>query len=77
VAKNAKLSRWGSILGAPLEVAAEGDVGRSCGGANDAAMGAGWSVCETRGKWLGVRLKYETEPLGLDFGCAVGSGGGG
>ena len=41
-----KLSHWGLILGVLLEVAAEDDVGRSCGGANDGGMGAGGCICK-------------------------------
>ena len=77
MAKNVKLSRWGSISGVLLEVAVEGNVGRSCSSANDGGMGAGWCVCETQGRWWGVVLKCETKLLGLNFGCAIGSGGGG
>jgi hypothetical protein len=43
-AKNPKSSHWGSIAGAPLEVAAEGDAGRLWGGVNNVATGAGWCV---------------------------------
>ena len=55
VAKNAKSSHWGSILGAPLEVAADGDTGRSCGGAYDAVTGQG-----------GAFAKHEASGWGLD-----------
>ena len=40
-AKKPKSSHWGSILGVPLEVAAEGDAGSSWGGANDVATVVG------------------------------------
>ena len=56
-----------------MEVVAEDDAGRSWGGGNDVAMVRSWNARRVNG-W---GQKSEIEPLGLDFGCAVGSGGGG
>ena len=72
-AKNPKSSHWGSIAGAPSEVTVEGDAGMSWGGTNDVAMVRSWNARLVNG-W---GQKIEIEPLGLNFGRAVGSGSGG
>ena len=51
----------------------EGDAGRLWDGANNVVMVHSWNTRQVN-RW---GQKIEIELLGLNFGCTVGSGGGG
>ena len=54
----------------------ESSVKRWCGGADEVVVAVGRCVCKCEAGEGAEGPKSEIEPLGLDFRCAVGNGGG-
>ena len=76
-AKNLKSSHRGLISGALSEMGMNVGGVRQCGGMDEVVVvvvGRGVRKCKAGEGAEGQ--KWEIEPLGLDFGCAVGSGAG-
>ena len=70
-------SRWGLVLGTPLELAAGDGAGRCCSGVYKAVVVVGQRVRETRVREAVGAKKTETKLLELGFGRAVENSGGG
>jgi len=71
LAKKQKPSRRGSISGAPLGTAAEGDGGMGWGSVYQVVVVVELCVRETQGRGRGLGQKTETEPSWLGFVRAV------
>ena len=72
-----ELSRWGSVLGTLLELAAGDGAGRCCSGLYKAVVVVGQHIHETRVREAIGAKKTETELLELGLGRAVENVGGG
>ena len=71
--QNMKSSRLGSIAGTPSETGVEISGGRWWGGVDEVVVAVGCCVCKQEGGEQCEGQKSKIEPLGLNFGCAVGN----